>query len=69
LAGVVGGALSGTFLQTMAVTIVNGNGGQNPARLPEITALHALTGGVACGILMFAVGLAGSGPKDDNPIG
>ncbi len=56
LAGLVGGALSGTFLQTAAVTIVTGSGSQNPSTAVEIAVIHALTGAVAGAITMFAVG-------------
>jgi hypothetical protein len=56
LVGLVGGALSGTFLQTAAVTIVTGSGSQNPSTTAEIAVIHALTGAVAGAILMFAVG-------------
>jgi uncharacterized membrane protein YeaQ/YmgE (transglycosylase-associated protein family) len=44
LAGLVGGALSGTFLQRAALTIVTGSGSQNPSTTVEIAAIHALTG-------------------------
>ncbi|SDS31129.1 hypothetical protein [Bradyrhizobium canariense] len=55
-AGLVGGALSGAFLQTAAVIIVTGSGSQNPSTTTEIAVIHALTGAVAGAILMFAVG-------------
>jgi|SRR5580692_3773234 hypothetical protein len=56
LAGIIGGVLSGTFLQAAAVTIVTGSGSQNPSTAVEIAVIHALTGAVAGGILMLAVG-------------
>jgi len=36
LAGLVGGALSGTFLQSAAITIVTGSGSQNPPTTVEL---------------------------------
>jgi hypothetical protein len=57
IAGLVGGALSGAFLQEAAVTIVTGSGSQNPSTVAEIAVIQALTGAVAGGILMLAVGL------------
>ena len=60
--GLVGGALSGAFLQQAAVTIVTGSGSQNPSTAVEIAVTHALTGAVAGAILMLAIGfLIGSG--------
>lgn len=66
--GVVGGALSGAFLQEAAVTIVTGSGSQNPSTPAEIAVIHVLTGAVAGAILMLAVGfllaaLSGGTPK------
>ena len=40
----------------MAVTIVNGNGGENPSTAVEIAVIHVLTGAVAGAIVMFSVG-------------
>ncbi len=57
IAGLVGGVLSGTFLQEAAITIVTGSGSQNPSTAAEILVTHVLTGAVAGGILMLAVGL------------
>jgi hypothetical protein len=57
IAGLVGGALSGAFLQEAAVTIVTGSGSQNPSTVAEIAVTQALTGAVAGGIFMLAVGL------------
>ena len=56
IAGLVGGALSGTFLQEIAIAIVTGSGSQNPSTAAEIVMTHLLTGAVAGGILIFAVG-------------
>jgi len=57
ITGLVGGALSGTFLQEAAVTIVTGSGSQNPSTAVEILVTHVLTGAVAGAILMSAIGL------------
>jgi hypothetical protein len=56
LAGLVGGALSGAFLQESAVTIVTGSGSQNPSTVAEIAVIQGLTGAVAGAILMLAIG-------------
>ncbi|MBR0798711.1 hypothetical protein JQ615_25305 [Bradyrhizobium jicamae] len=56
LAGIVGGALSGAFLQGAAVTIVTGNGSQNLLTVPQMAVAHVLTGAVAGGILTLAIG-------------
>jgi hypothetical protein len=42
LAGLVGGALSGIFLQPAVFTIVTGSGSQNASTTVEIAVLHAL---------------------------
>jgi hypothetical protein len=56
LVGLAGGALSGFFLQTYAVTVVAGNGSLNVPRSAEVFAIEALTGAVVGGIAMLAVG-------------
>ena len=56
LAGLVGGALSGAFLQDAAINIVTGSGSQNPSTPAEIAVTHLLAGAVAGGILMLAIG-------------
>ena len=56
VAGLVGGALSGIFLQTAAPTIVTGSGSQNPSTVVDTAAINALTGAAAGAILMLAVG-------------
>jgi hypothetical protein len=56
ITGLVGGALSGAFLQQAAVTIVTGSGSQNPSTTAEIAVIHILTGAVAGVILTLAVG-------------
>jgi hypothetical protein len=67
LAGLVGGALSGTFLQSAATTIVTGSGSQTPPTTVELAVIHALTGAVAGAILMFAVGFLRSGDSGGTP--
>ena len=67
LAGLVGGAFSGIFLQSAAITIVTGSGSQNPPTTVELAVIHALTGAVAGGILMFAVGFLRSGGSGGTP--
>jgi hypothetical protein len=54
--GLVGGALSGTFLQEAAVTIVTGSGSQNPSTAAEVVVINILAGAVAGAILTLAVG-------------
>ena len=56
LTGLIGGALSGAFLQQAAVTIVTGSGSQNPSTVAEIAVIHVLTGAVVGAILMLAIG-------------
>jgi hypothetical protein len=56
IAGLIGGALSGVFLQEAAVTMVTGSGSPSSSTDPEIAVIQALTGAVAGGILMLAVG-------------
>jgi hypothetical protein len=56
--GLIGGALSGAFLQEAAITIVTGSGTQNPSTAVETAITRVRTGGVAGAILMFAVGFA-----------
>ena len=50
------GGLSGLFLQTYAVTVVTASGSLNAPRSSEVFAIESLTGAVAGGIAMFAVG-------------
>jgi hypothetical protein len=68
LVGLVGGALSGTFLQTIAATIVNGGGAENTARPVDIAVSQFLCGAVVGGILMFAVGFL-RGTRTGGPPG
>ena len=57
LVGLVGGALSGLFLQTYAITVVTGSGSVNVPTHAEIITIQLLTGAVVGGIAMLAVGL------------
>jgi len=56
LAGAIGGALSGTFLQTLAVTLVTGSGSLNEIRPVDNAVLQGLAGIAAGGCLMLVVG-------------
>jgi hypothetical protein len=56
LVGLISGGLSGLFLQTYAVTVVTASGSLNAPRSSEVFAIESLTGAVAGGIAMFAVG-------------
>jgi hypothetical protein len=56
LVGLVGGGLSGLFLQTYAVTVVTGSGSLNVPTNAEVLTIELLTGAVAGGIAMLAVG-------------
>jgi hypothetical protein len=67
IAGLVGGALSGTFLQEAAITMGTGSGSENPSTVAEIAVPQALTGAVAGGILMLAVGFLKGGRSDGSP--
>ena len=56
LVGLVAGALSGYFLQTIALTMVNGGGGLNEPTVAEAAVIQALTGAVVGSIAMAVVG-------------
>ncbi len=56
LVGVLAGALSGYFLQEIAVTVVTGSGSVNQPKLTEVAVIEVLTGAVAGAIAMAAVG-------------
>ena len=58
LVGLLAGALSGYFLQTMALTVVTASGSLNEPRPPEVFFIEALTGAVVGGIAMAMVGFA-----------
>ena len=57
LAGAVGGALSGGFLQTYAATLLTGAGTYNEPKFVELVILQGLTGAVAGGIAMLFFGI------------
>jgi|HubBroStandDraft_4_1064222.scaffolds.fasta_scaffold1136777_1 hypothetical protein len=57
LAGLTGGALSGTFLQTAAITLVTGSGSHNPEVAVDTAVIHVMTGAVMGAIAMFAVAM------------
>ena len=56
LVGAIGGALSGYFLQTLAVTLVTGSGSLNEIRAVDNAVLQGLAGIAAGGCLMLVVG-------------
>jgi hypothetical protein len=57
LVGLIAGALSGCFLQTIVLVVVTGSGSLNELRAVEATIIEALTGAVVGAIAMAAVGL------------
>jgi hypothetical protein len=57
LVGLIGGGLSGLFLQTYAVTVVTGSGSVNVPTDAEVFTIELLTGAVVGAIAMLAVGL------------
>jgi hypothetical protein len=67
LTGLVGGALSGAFLQEAAVSIVAGSGSQNSSTASEIAVTHLLAGGVAGAILMLAIGFLKASDSSGPP--
>jgi hypothetical protein len=56
LVGAIAGGLSGYLLQTLAATVVTGNGSLNEPRFFEQVVIQGLTGAVAGGISMLVVG-------------
>jgi uncharacterized membrane protein YeaQ/YmgE (transglycosylase-associated protein family) len=56
LAGVIAGALSGYFLQRLAVTVVTASGSLNQVDAADNVVLQGLTGLAAGGCLMLVVG-------------
>ena len=56
LVGLVGGGLSGLFLQTYSVTLVTGSGSVNAPTNVEIFVIQLLTGAVVGGVAMLAIG-------------
>jgi hypothetical protein len=66
LVGLIGGGLSGLFLQTYSVTVVTGSGSVNVPTNAEIFTIELLTGAVAGGIAMLAVGFIISERSKEN---
>ena len=56
IAGLVGGFLSGYFLQTLAITMVTSTGSLNVPRPAEVFMVQALTGLASGAIVMMVVG-------------
>ena len=56
IAGLVGGFLSGYFLQTLAITMVTSTGSLNEPRPAEVFMVQALTGLASGAIAMMVVG-------------
>jgi hypothetical protein len=68
IAGAVGGALSGYFLQTLVVTMVTGADGVNQPGAAENAILQILAGAAAGAILMMAVGIVKHGMEQHKRI-
>ena len=58
LVGVICGALSGYFLQTILITVVTGSGSVMAPRAADVFVTQALAGAVVGAIGMFTVGFA-----------
>jgi uncharacterized membrane protein YeaQ/YmgE (transglycosylase-associated protein family) len=56
LVGAIGGALSGYFLQKLAITVVTASGSLNEVDAADNVVLQGLTGLAAGGCLMLVVG-------------
>jgi hypothetical protein len=56
LVGLIAGALSGYFLQILAVTTVTGTGEQMPVGNVEMIVVQTLTGAMIGGISMLVIG-------------
>ena len=56
IVGAIGGALSGYFLQQLAMTVVTANGSLNELTTPDIVVLQGLSGIAAGGCLTLIVG-------------
>jgi hypothetical protein len=57
IVGLIAGAFSGYFLQTIVLTVVTASGSLNEPRPADVVMIEALTGAVVGGIAMAAVGL------------
>jgi uncharacterized membrane protein YeaQ/YmgE (transglycosylase-associated protein family) len=55
--GIIGGGLSGYFLQRLAATVVTASGALNEPRFVEQVMVQSLAGAVAGGIAMFVVAI------------
>jgi uncharacterized membrane protein YeaQ/YmgE (transglycosylase-associated protein family) len=55
--GIIGGGLSGYFLQRLAATVVTASGALNEPRFVEQVIVQGLAGAVAGGIAMFLVAI------------
>jgi hypothetical protein len=58
LVGLIAGALSGYFLQSIVLTVVTGSGSINELRPVDAGVIEAMTGAVVGAIAMAGVGLA-----------
>ena len=56
VAGLIAGALSGYFLQSMVLTVVTGSGSVNPPTPSEAAVLEGLTGAVVGAMAMAIIG-------------
>jgi hypothetical protein len=56
LVGLIGGALSGYFLQATVLTVVNGGGGMNQPTVAEAVVIEGLTGAVVGAMAMAVIG-------------
>jgi uncharacterized membrane protein YeaQ/YmgE (transglycosylase-associated protein family) len=56
LVGLIAGALSGYFLQEIAITVVTGSGSLNEPRFADVAVIEAFTGAIVGAIGMAAVG-------------
>jgi uncharacterized membrane protein YeaQ/YmgE (transglycosylase-associated protein family) len=66
VAGAVGGALSGYFLQTLAITMVTAGGSINEPTAVENAVLQSLTGLVVGACCMMSVALVRIGVRVDR---
>jgi hypothetical protein len=56
LLGLIAGALSGYFLQTIVITVVTGSGSTNVPSASDVVVMEALAGAVVGAIAVAAVG-------------
>lgn len=55
--GLIAGALGGYFLQTLVLTVVNGDGSLNQPRVADVAVIEALTGAGMGAIAMVGAGI------------